>query len=213
MSDSGGVWLTHLALTHPSLSISFLFTCNSSLTPPGNRLPVRRTPSAAVTGTRPGHHGRTRVAVFLQGGPVLRGDSGVHLLPSSGARLLVSKSPGNRRFHLWTAGGSGWPGGGHPAPYLRYQHQPANGGKWWTVCKWYNLTRSNGEFTVECQYNLFDTLSLDFFFLAVDSWISGYKNIDNSRARNSGDVRRRLSLSDCGLQPTYLKYNVMQCAG
>lgn len=117
----------------------------------GDRLPVWCAPSPAVTGPWPRHHGRPCVAIFLQGGPVLRGHCGVHLLPSFGPCVLTSsKSPRNRPLPLRPAGGSGWPGGGHPAPYLRYQHQPANGARERkALCKCYNLTRSNGEFTVD----------------------------------------------------------------
>lgn len=129
-------------------SLTCLLFC--ILTPPGNRLPMWHAPSPAVTGPRPGHHERTRVVVFLQGGLVLCGDRAVHLLPSSGHYLLISKSAGNRPLPMWTAGGPRWPGGGHPAPYLHYQHQPANGARERrTQCKCYNLTRSTGEFTVD----------------------------------------------------------------
>ncbi len=179
--------------------------CNRSylepifLSHPGNGLPVWRTPSPAVTGPRPGHHGRTRVVVFLQGGPVLCGDRGVHLFPSSGPRLLIRKSPWNRPLPLWTAGGPGWPGGGHPAPYLCYQHQPANGARERrTLCKLYNLTRSNGEFTVD--RSCLTWTFIGFLPSAVAGWISGCKNIDSSTACNSRVVRRRLILSDCGLR-------------
>lgn len=129
----------------PSLTDSLLCI----LTPLGNRLPVWRAPSPAVTGTWPGHHGRACVAVFLQGGAVLCGDCGVHLLRFSGPRLLIIKPPRNRPLPLRTAGGPGWLGGGHSAPYLCYQYQPANGARERTLCKCCNLTRSNGEFTVD----------------------------------------------------------------
>lgn len=140
------------------------------LTLPGNRLLVWHAPPPAVTGPRPGHHGRTRVAVFLQGGPVLRGDRGVHLLPSSGLRLLICKSLGNRPLPLWTAGGPGWPGGGHPAPHLCYQHQPANGARERrTLCKLYDLTRSDGELTVDWSVST-SCLTWTFIGFPPSSW-------------------------------------------
>lgn len=170
----------------------------------GNRLPLWRAPPPAVTGPWPWHHRRACVAVFLQGGSVLRGDCGVPLLPSSGLGLcIVSKPPGDRPHPLRTARGPGWPGGGHSAPYLRHQHQPANNtGQRRTLCKCYHPTRCDGEFTVDgccCRVSVqavWHGLLLDFFLLPVARWISRYNNIDSTTARNSWDVGWCLSLSD-----------------
>lgn len=93
----------------------------------GDRLPVRCAHPPAAAGTRPGDHGRTCVALLPQGGAVLRGDRGVPLRPSPGDHPFHGQRPGDGPLPLRSAGGPGWPGGGRPAPHLRYQHQSADG--------------------------------------------------------------------------------------
>lgn len=88
------------------------------------------------------------MAVSVQGCPVLRGDRDVHLLPCSGCSVFI-EYPRNRPLSLWTARSPGRPGGGHPASYLCYQYQPANNTRERTTWKCYNLTGSDGRFTLE----------------------------------------------------------------
>lgn len=141
----------------------------------GNGLPLWHPPDSAGTASWPGHHGRTRMAVSLQGGPLLCGNCGVHLLPPCGACILI-KSPGNRPFPLWTTWSPRWSGGGHSAPNLCHQYQPANSARKRTLFQCDNLKGSHMELTVVggslCHYRLFDGLVLVLYLLPVDSWIS-----------------------------------------
>lgn len=67
------------------------------------------------------------MALLIPGGPVLCGDRGIHLLLSSGERLLVCSLLGGGPVAVPAAGGPGRPGGRRPAPHLCHQRQPADG--------------------------------------------------------------------------------------
>lgn len=58
------------------------------------------------------------MAVSLQGGLVLCGDGGVHLLSTCGHVVSIRELPGNRPPTLQTVGGPGRSGGGRSVAHL-----------------------------------------------------------------------------------------------